>query len=70
MCSERNIDTTRSNHIIASINIMEILSTNDGLLTNIEVLEIIKENQNKIIDNKLTFNNNLQNKDHVENQVC
>ena len=50
---------------------MEILSTNDGLLTNIEVLEIIKENQNRIIDHnkELSFNNNLRNKDYIENQV-
>lgn len=47
---------------------MEVISSNDGLLTNIEVLEILKENKMKR-SNTGAVRVDLQNRELVESKV-
>lgn len=51
---------------------MELISKNDGLLTNIEVLEVIRENrkQSSIHIANSSAQVELQNREYVENKVC
>lgn len=53
-------------------NFMELISKNDGLLTNIEVLEVIRENrsQSSIHISNSSAQVELQNREYVENKVC
>jgi len=50
---------------------MELISKNDGLLTNIEVLEVIRENrkQSSIHLANSSAQVELQNREYVENKV-
>lgn len=48
---------------------MEVVSSNDGLLTNIEVLEILKENRERR-GNANAVKIDLQNRENVEVKVC
>jgi hypothetical protein len=56
----------------SNFNFMELISKNDGLLTNIEVLEVIRENrkQSSIHISNSSAQVELQNREYVENKVC
>ena len=58
--------------IPSNFNFMELISKNDGLLTNIEVLEVIRENrkQSSIHISNSSAQVELQNREYVENKVC
>ena len=53
------------------LHMMELISKNDGLLTNIEVLEVIRENkrQSPIHVSNSSAQVELQNREYVENKV-
>ena len=57
---------------VCNFNFMELISKNDGLLTNIEVLEVIRENrkQSSIHISNSSAQVELQNREYVENKVC
>jgi hypothetical protein len=48
---------------------MEIISSNDGLLTNIEVCEVIKENRTRRSKATAALAISLQNRELVESKV-